>query len=159
MQLMKGEILTSLGAAPRIMERLLRVLPNEQLDQCPPGSTLTPREAIQSLAQNEVVILDRIRLAHTRPGSEVEALNPLEKRADLKLNGKDVFHEAEVFESRRMMTLEYLQSLDAADWDKALVLSGQPVDLNDYVGLVLASDLAHLDQITRLLATEVATHS
>lgn len=156
---MRGEILTALGATPRLMERLVRVFPADRLDDRPSHADLSPRMAIASLADNETVILERIRLANLKPGSVFDSINALERAKEFHYDEKDVFHEAEVYESRRMMTVEYLQGLHDTDWNKTMVLSGIAVTIADYVGLVLANDIMHLDQISRHLATEVATLS
>lgn len=154
---MKAEILRSLTATPHVMERLLRVFPSDRLDDKLGGVDFTPREAIASLADNEVIILDRIRMAHKRPGTAVESIDPVAQAKTHNYTGKNVFHEAEVYESRRLMTVDYLGAFEPGDWEKTLVLSGAEVTLNEYISLVLANDLFHLDQISRHMATEVAT--
>jgi hypothetical protein len=58
-----------------------------------------------------------------------------------------------------MMTVDYLRELHDTDWNKTLILSGVAVTIAEYVGIVLAHDIVHLDQISRHLATEVATLS
>jgi hypothetical protein len=156
---MRGEILTALGATPRLMERMVRVFPADRLDDRPSHADLSPRMAIASLADNETLILERIRTANLRPGTAFEAINALERAKEFHYDEKDVFHEAEVYESRRMMTVDYLRELHDTDWSKTLILSGISVTIADYVGIVLANDIVHLDQISRHLATEVATLS
>ena len=155
---MRGELVTSLAAAPRMLERLLRVFPADRLDDKIPGAQLTPRQTVASLAASETLVLERIRLANTHPGSAVDSIDAFQLALQNK-NAKDIFLEAEVFESRRLMTVEYLQSLHDLDWSKTLILSGIAVTLGDYVGLILSNDLMHLDEMTRPLAAEVATIS
>lgn len=156
---MKGEILTSLGHTPRVMERLVRVFPPDRLDDRLNGAQFTAREAIASLADNEVIILDRIRLANTKPGASVDKVDPVARAKEHHYSDKNIFHEAEVYESRRLTTIEYLRGLEGSDWEKTLVISGETVTIADYVSLVLSNDLFHLDQISSFLATEVATIS
>jgi hypothetical protein len=156
---MRGEILTALGATPRLMERMVRVFPADRLDDRPSHADLSPRMAIASLADNETLILERIRTANLKPGTTFDSINALERAKEYHYDEKDVFHEAEVYESRRMMTIDYLRELHDTDWSKTLILGGIAVTIADYVGIVLAHDIVHLDQISRHLATEVATLS
>lgn len=156
---MRGEILTALGATPRLMERMVRVFPADRLDDRPSHADLSPRMAIASLADNETLILERIRTANLKPGTAFDSVNALERAKEYHYDEKDVFHEAEVYESRRMMTIDYLRELHDTDWSKTLILGGIAVTIADYVGIVLANDIVHLDQISRHLATEVATLS
>lgn len=156
---MRGEILTALSATPRLMERMVRVFPADRLDDRPSHADLSPRMAIASLADNETLILERIRTANLKPGTAFDAINALERAKEYHYEEKDVFHEAEVYESRRMTTIDYLRDLHDTDWNKTLILGGISVTIGDYVGIVLANDIVHLDQISRHLATEVATLS
>lgn len=157
MGLMRNEILDALCASPRVVERLLRVFPHDRLDVAYGKAKLTPREAIASLADNEVIILDRIRMANLKPGSSVESMDPVEMAKAKHYSEKNPFHEAEVFESRRMTTVDYLRELHDEAWSKTFVLGGYSITIREYVTIVLANDLFHLDQLSQHVATEVAT--
>jgi hypothetical protein len=155
---MRHEVLTALGKSPKVVERMLRVFPTDRLDDRFPGTRFSPREAIASLADNEVIILDRIRMANMRPGSAVESINPVERAEEHHYSDKNVFHEAEVYESRRQVTVDYLTNeMHDDDWTKTFVLSGVSVTIGEYVSLILANDIFHLEQISQHIATEAAT--
>ena len=150
----------ALAAAPKVVERLLRVFPKDRLDERLPNSTMTPREVVALLADTEQLILDRIRLANTKPGSSVPWYDPTDRAREHHYSDKDVFHEAEVYESRRQMTLDYLRDLTEADWRKTLVLEGkQEYSIDQYLGPGMAHDLERIGQISEHLATEAATIS
>lgn len=153
--------LRSLSMAPKVVERLLRVFPHDRLDDRVDHDRFTAREVVAHLADYEKTILDRIRMAHQRPGSRVEAAyDPDSQAAEHHFGDKDVFHEAEVYESRRGMTLDYLRSLDTDDWSKTfLTFDGQELSIRDYCAVVLMHDLSHIEQLSCYLATEVATIS
>jgi hypothetical protein len=156
---MREEILEALCSAPRLVERILRVFPTDRLDDRSGRATFSPREAIASLADNEMIILDRLRLANLKPGSQVSNIDPIERAMQHHYADKNVFHEAEVFESRRQMTCDYLRNLSQEDMAKSFVLSGMEMSIRDYISLMLANDMFHLEQLSCHLATEVATIS
>jgi hypothetical protein len=150
----------ALAAAPKVVERLLRVFPKDRLDDKLPSTDTTPRQVIALLADTEQLILDRIRLANTRPGSSVPWYDPAERARERHYSEKDAFHEAEVYESRRQVTLDYLRSLNDGDWRKTLVIEGkQEYTIDQYLVLVMAHDLERIGQLTEHLATEAATIS
>jgi uncharacterized damage-inducible protein DinB len=157
---MADATLNALSKAPKIMERLLRVFPTERLDDRIEADRFTAREVIAHLAHYEQIILDRIRVANQKPGHQVPYYNPDAEAAAHKYHEKDVFHEAEVYESRRGMTLEYLQQLSPEDMAKHFTFEdGRTVTIAEYVNGMLRHDMEHLDQISMYLATEVATIS
>ncbi len=154
---MKESILSSLTSSPRVVERILRVYPTDRLDDRIGEARFTPREAIASLADMEQIVLDRVRMAHLQPGSSVESIDAGHRAEEHHYFDKNVFHEAEVFESRRATTVEFLRCLSDDDWLKSFVLSGEKTTIRDYVALVLANDMFHLDQLSCHLANEAAT--
>lgn len=154
---MRQEVLESLSASPKIIERLLRVFPSDRLDDKSPCARFSARETIASLADNEMIILDRIRLANQQPGASVDSIDPVVRATEHHYGDKDVFHEAEVFESRRLMTIDYLRGLHDEDWSKTFILSGISTTISDYVSIVMANDLFHIEQVSCLVAPEAAT--
>lgn len=157
---MTNEIFEALSHSPRIVERLLRVFPTDRLDDRAPGAPFSPRETIAMLADAEQVILDRIRTVTVRPGTVFGWYDAKERGQEHHFNDKDVFHEAEVFESRREMTLDFLRGLNEADFDKQINFEGrEQFSVGEYLSLVLAHDIEHISNLTKFLATEVATIS
>lgn len=155
---MQDWLLRSLNKGPKVIERLLRVFPKERLDERIERDRFTAREVVAHLADYEQTVLDRIRVANLKPGHQVPVYDPDTQCSTHRFFDKEVFHEAEVFESRREMTYEYLLDLSEADWNKTFVnYAGQEITIHEYVGMVLAHDLDHIEQISMYLATEVAT--
>jgi hypothetical protein len=155
---MDKSILASLATSPRIVERMLRVFPTERFDDRAAEADFTPREAIASFADMEQIALERATLAVRNPGTSVENIEA-RLRSREGYAETNPFHEAEVFESRRMMTVDFLSGLTQEDFRKTLVLSGREITLAEYCSLVLAHDMFHLDELSRYLATEAATLS
>lgn len=150
--------LHALQSGPKIVERVLRVFPHDRLDDRVDHDRFTAREVVAHLADYEQTVLDRIRVANISPGREVPNYDPDAHAAEHNFGDKGVFHEAEVFESRRGMTIEYLKELTTADYDKTFKRSdGTEFTIRDYVSHLMKHDLNHLEQISRYLATEVAT--
>lgn len=150
----------ALAAAPKVVERLLRVFPKDRLDDRLHSENFTPREVIASLADTEQLILDRVRLGNLRPGATVPWVDPDERAKERHYSEKDAFHEAEVYESRRQTTLEYLHSMSDEDFKKTIVLEGKgEYTLEDYLVFVMAHDMDRIGLLTEHLANEVATIS
>src|SRR5512147_2285454 len=121
---MRDHRFQALEAAPKIVERLLRVFPRDRYDERPYHQSLTCREIFALLADTEEIVLDRIRLASRHPGSTAPWYEPTDRARDRHYSDKEPFHEAEVFESRRRMTLDYLAQLAADDFGKTVTLDG-----------------------------------
>ncbi|MDI9636588.1 DinB family protein [Kamptonema cortianum] len=148
----------ALTAAPKVVERLLRVFPHDRLDDRIDNDRFTAREVVAHLADYEQTVLDRIRAACTSPGRSVPDYDPDQRAQEHHFNDKEVFHEAEVYESRRGMTIQFLQEMQPGDWHKTMKRSsGQEYTVADYVNFVLMHDLDHLEQLSSYLATEAAT--
>jgi len=155
---MKDMMFHALHSGPKVVERLLRAFPTDRLDDRIEKDRYTAREVISHLADCEMAFLDRIRIANIRPGSPVEDCDWNARAEEHHYGDKDVFHEAEVYESRRMTTIEYLQNLSDADWDKTFVTSdGKAVSIRDFVPWILAHDMYHVEQLSSYFANEVAT--
>ena len=155
---MKKYILHSLASGPRTIERLLRVFPKDRLDERPSHGRLTAREAIAHLADFEQTHLDRIRYAKLHPGATLKRVDLDQLRLDNSYSEKDAFHEAEVLESRRYLTIEYLESLTDEDLHKPLQTpDGDEINILEYAASIISYDMYFLEQISEFLATEVAT--
>ncbi len=150
----------ALAAAPKIVERLLRVFPRDRYDERPHDESLTCREIFALLSDTEEIILDRIRTANRNPGTTVPWYEPSDRAKEHHYSEKEPFHEAEVFESRRSMTIEYLDGLDSADFDKKITLDGHGTyTVNQYLVMTMAHDLERIAELSEFLANEAATIS
>ena len=155
---MRDDLISALCSSPKIVERFLRVFPTERLDDRPDSDRFTPREVVSHLADWEQVVLDRVRVANLRPGRSVPDEDPGERAVGHHYGDKDVFHEAEVFESRRQTTMEYLGGLVDADWEKTFVHPVQgEITIHAYMVNILAHDMYHLEQLSFYFANEAAT--
>lgn len=150
----------ALSASPKIVERLLRVFPRDRYDERPHQESLTCREIFALLSDTEEIVLDRIRTAYRTSGSTVPWYEPTERAAEHHYNEKDPFHEAEVFETRRQMTLEYLDAFEVEDYKKTVTLDGHGTwTIDEYIVMVMAHDTERIAELTEFLANEVATIS
>lgn len=157
---MRDHRFQALAAAPKIVERLLRVFPRDRYDERPHFESLTCREIFALLSDTEEIILDRFRTAKNKPGSTVPWYEPTDRAKDRHYSDKDPFHEAEVFESRRAMTLDYLDELDAADFKNVITLEGHgSVSMDDYIVMIMAHDMERIAELSEFLANEVASIS
>jgi hypothetical protein len=157
---MQEWMLKAFGMAPHVVERMLRVFPHERLDDRIEADRFTAREVIAHLADYEQFVLERFRVAKLKPGTQIPAYDPDARAQEHQFNTKDVFREAEVFESRRLMTLDTLREFTEEDWSKTFVnAEGKSITAKDYFTMVLAHDVEHFDQLSAYLATEVATLS
>lgn len=159
-KMMRDYRFQALAAAPKVVERLLRVFPRDRYDERPHQESLTCREIFALLSDTEEIVLDRIRTAYRSPGTTVPWYEPTDRAASRHYSEKDPFHEAEVFESRRQMTLEYLEALTADDYKKSVTLDGHGTwTIDEYIVMVLAHDMERIAELSEFLANEVATIS
>lgn len=148
----------ALCAGPKVVERIIRVFPKERFDEKDEVNRFTPREVIAHLADFELQIQDRIRVAHRDPGATVELTDPSVRAREHHFEDKNVFHEAEVFESRRSTTVEYLRDLKEEEFENTFTLSnGATVSIKEFVSQIIMHDMYYLEQLSEHLATEVAT--
>ncbi|MBS1723277.1 MAG: DinB family protein [Armatimonadetes bacterium] len=155
---MRDYRLQALAAAPKIVERLLRVFPRDRYDERPHQESLTCREIFALLADSEEIVLERIRTANRQPGSTCNWYEPTERAKDRHYCEKEPFHEAEVYESRRQMTLDYLEQLSEEDYKKSVILEGHGTwSIGEYIVMVMAHDTERIAELSEFLANEVAT--
>ena len=155
---MQDWMLTAFSKGPHVVERMLRVFPHDRLDDRIEKDRYTAREVIAHLADYEQHVLEAFRVAKLKPGGTIDGYDPDARCAEHKFGEKDVYREGEVFESRRLMTVEYLREFDEADWNKTFVTpGGRTVTATQFFMAIMAHDLEHLDQLSAYLATEVAT--
>jgi len=147
----------ALTKGPKIVERILRVFPTDQLDEAIQKDNFTPREIVAHLADYEQYVLDVIRVANQKPGHNFEAFDNKVHAQEHKYKDKEVFREAEVFETRRQMTLDYAHELNSSDEVKKINIGGNQIDILHFLMDVIGHDLEYIDQLTAYLATEVAT--
>ncbi|MCW5937683.1 MAG: DinB family protein [Fimbriimonadaceae bacterium] len=148
----------ALGAAPKIVERLLRAYPRDRFDERPHDESLTSREIVALLADSEQIVLDRIRMAKSHPGSTVEWYEPATRAKDKHYSDKNPFHEAEIFESRRQMTIDYLRDCSEGDLTNHITLDGHGTyTIDQYLTMVLAHDMERIAEISEFLANEAAS--
>ncbi|MCU0315573.1 MAG: DinB family protein [Fimbriimonadaceae bacterium] len=157
---MTDRLVKALPMGPKVIERILRVFPTDRLDDRIEVDRFTAREVIAHLADYEQHVLDRIRVATLKSSPVVPSYDPDKMAEAHKYSSKDVFHEAEVFESRRGMTVEFLRGLSADDFNKTFSIEGgRTWTIADYILMLLTHDMEHVEQLTHYLATEVATIS
>lgn len=157
---MRKYVVHALGSGPKTIERLLRVFPKDRMDERIDSVGLTARGVIAHLAYLEQVHLDRMRYAVMHPSSKVESVDPWERARDGAYDGKDPFHEAQVLESRRAMTVEYLEGLTSDELHCGMTTpEGEEINVLEYGLSIVAHDMEHLEALSTFLATEVATMS
>lgn len=157
---MDEKLFRSLNSAPKVVERLLRVFPHDRLDDRIESDRFTAREVVAHLADYEQTVLDRMRVAVENPGREVPTYDPDTRAQEHRFADKQVFHEAEVYESRRGMTLDFLRDLSPADFQKVIKRhDGKEFSIAEYAIAVLMHDMEHIEQLSSYLASEVATIS
>lgn len=154
---MKRYVFHSLEAGPKAIARLLRVFPTDRLDERLDPNRYTAREIIAHLADVEEVHLGRMRKALATEGYKAEPFAHDERIVEHHYADKDVYHEAEVLESRREMTLGFLRDLTDEQLHRHFIApSGDDIDIITYAELVVSHDMYHLEQLTQYLANEAA---
>ncbi|MBL8087521.1 MAG: DinB family protein [Chthonomonas sp.] len=154
---MKRYIFHSLESGPKAIARLLRVFPSDRLDEKLDSNRFTAREVIAHLADVEVIHLARLRKAVSEPGYKMVGFDSENQAIEHHYATKEVYHEAEVFESRREITLNYLRELTDAQLHTACVApNGDQIDVLTYAMSIVSHDVYHFEQLTAYLANEAA---
>lgn len=154
---MKRYIFHALESGPLAIARLLRVFPTDRADEKLDPNRFTAREVIAHLADIEEVHLGRMRKALNSPGYKADPIDIDERINTHHYNDKNLYHEAEVLESRREMTLEFLRDLTDEQLHVHFVApSGDDVDVLTYAMSIVSHDMYHIEQLTAYLANEAA---
>lgn len=154
---MKRYIFHSLEAGPKAIARILRVFPPDRLDERLEPNRFTAREILAHLCDLEEINFGRLHKAVANPGYRIEPVDNEALAAEHHYADKEMFHEAEVFETRREMTLDYLRTLsDEQLHSKCFAPSGDEIDVLTYAMSMVSHDMYHLEQLTMYLANEAA---
>jgi|GEM_PF-899013 len=157
MGVIKRYIFHSLEAGPKALARLLRVFPTERIDERLDENRFTAREVIAHLADIEEVHLGRIRKAIQQPGYRFEPIDQDDRINSHHYGDKNIYHEAEVMESRREMTMDFLRDLTEEQLHTKLVEpDGEEIDIMTYAASIVSHDMYHIEQLTAYLANEAA---
>ena len=155
---MEPWIITALENGPKVFGRLLRVFPTDRIDERVDKDRFTAREVIAHLADYEQTVLERVSTAHHFSGKTVPSFDPDKNCVNHKYGEKNVFHEAEVFESRRQMTVEHLKGLTEDQLNSTFKIEGgREFSIQQYMMMISTHDMEHLEQVSKYLASEVAT--
>ncbi|MBS1705577.1 MAG: DinB family protein [Armatimonadetes bacterium] len=154
---MKRYIFHALESGPKAIARILRVFPTDRLDERLEPNRFSAREVISHLADIEEVHFARCKKGVANPGYKIDPLDIESRSHAHHYADKDVYHEAEVFDSRREMLMDYLRGLtDEELHTKVVAPSGDDIDVLTYAMSIVSHDMYHLEQLTMYLANEAA---
>jgi uncharacterized damage-inducible protein DinB len=141
-------MIEALEATPRDLVRVLRPVSAEELLRRPPGEAWCIADVVAHLADIEARFLPQLRRIIAEDTPEIEGLPPHPEQHDLSRPAAETAAE---FAERRALTLEFLRSLQQADWARQFISArGHTLRFRDRVQLLVGHDNAHLEQIVTL---------
>lgn len=154
---MHAYLFNGLSFGPRIIERMVALIPAARHDEKTDPERFTLREAVAHMADWEPILRGRIEQAISSPGSEVQGMDESQRAIDQEYGATSVSEELKRFTEERMKTIAYLKGLALEDWKKAIVHNEkgeQTVD--DQANQLLGHDLYHIDHLTEFFGDKVA---
>jgi hypothetical protein len=145
-------LLTTLALTPTALTRIVdQVKPDRYKDKLK-ADRFNLTEMVAHVADMEDVILDRLRLALSKPGSSVQGIDPDVRAQEHHYHDKDLHHELQVFANRRRDTIEFLTSVPKADWDKTIKHSEYgEMSIAQIAQMLALHDLYHLEQASEYM--------
>ncbi len=110
--------LTVLNRTPKRLRKLVKGLKKKQLHFQPAPGRWSITQIITHLADTELVLAFRLRMALAQPGSPLQAMDQDKWAAGLNYERADVDDQLEVFSAVRRQHLRIWKSLSAEDWQK-----------------------------------------
>ena len=109
-------------------------------------------EMVSHMADIEDVFLDRMRLAHEHPGSDVAPYDPDARSKEKHYETRDLHHELEVYKNRRNDTLDFLKNLGEGEATRSIKhpVMGE-ITIAAIAQMLVCHDVYHLEQASRYL--------
>jgi DinB superfamily len=145
-------IIDRLRSNAQVFGALVRGVSEEQARWKPSPEEWSVLEVVNHLADEEVEdFRQRLDLTLHRPGEAWPPIDPKAWATDRRYNARDLGDSIDRWEARRARSVQWLEALDAPDWDRAC---DHPrlgtVSAGDILTSWLAHDLIHMRQLTRL---------
>jgi hypothetical protein len=154
---MNPYLLPSLESGPKVIGRLLGMLPESRHDDRPDPDRFSVREVIAHLADWEPILLDRMRTAIEQPDAPVEGMDEGQRALDQNYAATDVWQQLALLVERRKETAEFLRSLAPEEMQRAFVHRERGrMTVEDQANMLLGHDLYHIEQISALVGQKTA---
>lgn len=142
----------ALELTPSALRKIVDCVPPERYAAHLETDRFNLTEMVAHMADLEDVLLDRMRLAHEKPGSTVELFDQSQRAVDKHYASRDLQHEMDVFENRRRDTMDFLRSLSEEDFGATFEHpQNGTMTVRDQLTMMLGHDLYHLEQASHYL--------
>ena len=149
---MNNYILKTLHFGPLVLERVVKQIPANRLDERPDPERFTIREAVAHLADWEPILRGRMRQLIDRPGSILEPYDEGQMALDNRYFEKDVTESMERLKRERTETIRMLREITPEEWQSAGThAESGPMTVQGIAAMVQGHDLYHLEQATLYL--------
>jgi hypothetical protein len=149
---MNPYLLPAIQSGPRVLARLIQLIPETQWDTALDPERFTLREVLAHLADWEPILRGRIQLAAASPGSDFEGYDEGQMAIDNNYAGSNPLEMLALWTRERRITAEYLRTLPRSLFTNAIhnpELGSRTVD--DQANMLLGHDLYHIEQLAAYL--------
>jgi hypothetical protein len=145
---MNPYVMSALEFGPTVMERVISQLDPTTLDQPTSSDRFTPREVIAHLADWEPVLHGRIKQTVESPGSTIKTYGD-DRENEKSYAAADPVESVRSLIKLRKETVEYLKSLDKADWEKSSIHPARgAISVLEWAAMIMGHDMYHIEQLT-----------
>jgi uncharacterized damage-inducible protein DinB len=137
---------------PAILKQIICDIPLARYAEALGPDRFTLTEMIAHLADFDEIFLDRMVIAHERPGSYVEGIDETQRAIEKHYSIRDLYHELDVFANRRRDTVDFLRGLNDEDYQHHFEHSERGrLTIQDQLNMLSGHDLYHIHQATQYL--------
>lgn len=145
-------LVRALTYGPLIVRRIVESLPTDAHDTHSDPDRFTVREAVAHLADWQQIDLDRMKLAASGTGATLQPYDEVERAKEMNYVDLDVMEQLNLYESRRLEILAYLDSLSEGEWrNTGYHPEKGHMTVYDQANLLVAHDTYHIEHLTQYL--------
>ncbi|HVT11163.1 MAG TPA: DinB family protein [Fimbriimonadaceae bacterium] len=145
-------MLTGLKAGPRVIGRLVELIPEKDRDRPLSEGRFTPREVVAHLADWEPILRERVRVAVETPGAAIAAYDEGQMAIDHKYAESNIGEQSRLFQDERVKTVAYLESLTQEQLGHTVVHPERGrMTTEDLIGMLIGHDMYHVEQLVAYL--------
>lgn len=138
--------------APLVAERLIALIPADQIDVALSDGRFTVREVVAHWADWEPILRSRIELARDEPGAMIVMYDEDQMSVDHNYAGQDIRANLDKWKAERALTKKVVDALTNDDLAKSYIHPDRGQEtLSDLAHMVLGHDMYHIEQLSEYL--------
>jgi hypothetical protein len=139
--------------APLVAERLIGLIPEDQIDVALSPGRFTVREVVAHWADWEPILRGRIEQVRDEPGSTTVSYDEDQMAIDHDYASQDLATSLATWKAERAKTAVVVRALTDEDMSKQYVNADRgPETLADLAHMIVGHDMYHIEQLSEYLA-------